>query len=83
MGRKRQLSGMRTLVTGASQGIGRALALAAARRGAWVLAVARSGDLLQEVQREAQGLPGRLETLVADVTSAEDRQRMLQAAVAF
>ncbi|MCS7167223.1 MAG: SDR family oxidoreductase [Gemmatales bacterium] len=83
MGRKRQLSGMRTLVTGASQGIGRALALAAAKRGAWVLAVARSGDLLQEVQREAQGLPGRLETLVADVTSAEDRQRMLQAAVAF
>lgn len=81
MGRKRQLSGMRMLITGASQGIGRALALAATQRGAWVLATARSVDLLEELKRQAQGLAGRLEILVGDVTSPTDRQRMLDAAV--
>lgn len=72
---------MRMLITGASQGIGRALALAATQRGAWVLATARSVDLLEELKRQAQGLAGRLEILVGDVTSPTDRQRMLDAAV--
>jgi len=81
MGQRRQLDHMRMLITGASQGIGRALSLAAVRRGAHVLATARNGELLQSLQREAEGLPGRLETLVADVTSPNDRRRMLEAAV--
>ncbi|MFO0845758.1 MAG: SDR family NAD(P)-dependent oxidoreductase [Gemmataceae bacterium] len=45
---RRQLAGLRILITGASQGIGRALALEAAKRGAHVLAAARSADLLAE-----------------------------------
>ncbi|MDW8222160.1 MAG: SDR family oxidoreductase [Gemmatales bacterium] len=81
MGRRRQLSEMRMLITGASQGIGRALALAAVKRGAWVLGTARSADLLQELQREAQGLPGRLAICVADITSPSDRSQMLDAMV--
>src|SRR5262245_40720616 len=44
MFRRRAISGSRLLVTGASQGIGRALAELAARRGGKVLAVARSAD---------------------------------------
>ena len=40
MGRRRQLAGMRVLITGASQGIGKALALLAAKRGMRVLAAA-------------------------------------------
>ena len=38
MGHRRQIAGSRMLVTGASQGIGRALAAAAAGQGARVLA---------------------------------------------
>ena len=54
MGRRRKLAGLRILITGASQGIGRALAVAAARRGMKVLAAARSAGLLEELAREAR-----------------------------
>ena len=54
MGQRRSIPGSRILITGASQGIGRALALAAARRGMKVLAAARSGPLLDELAREAR-----------------------------
>jgi short-subunit dehydrogenase len=81
MGQLRSLSGSRIVITGASQGIGRALAKMAALRGARVLAAARSEKLLRELADEVKA-PGRtLETVQADVTSAEDRQRMVDAAV--
>lgn len=79
MGRRRQLAGLRILITGASQGIGRALALEALRRGARVLAAARSADLLADLAAEAKPL-GTLATVQADVTSPDDRQAMLDAA---
>lgn len=81
MGQRRQIAGSRILITGASQGIGRALAIAAVRRGARVLAAARSETLLKELKDEVRGGPGELETVVADVTSGADRQRMVEAAV--
>ncbi len=77
---RRNLSGLRVLVTGASQGIGRALAVEAARRGAKVLAVARSSQLLEELARQVRQSGGVIETLAADVTRPEDRQAMLAAA---
>ncbi|HEY8504183.1 MAG TPA: SDR family oxidoreductase [Gemmataceae bacterium] len=80
MGRRRKLEGLRVLVTGASQGIGRALAAAAARRGMRVLAAARSPDLLGELAREVREQGGQIETVRADVTSPEDRQKMVDAA---
>jgi short-subunit dehydrogenase len=79
MGQRRSIAGSRILITGASQGIGRALALAAARRGARVLAAARSSDLLQELAAEARTAGHPLDTVVADVTSHADRQRMVDA----
>jgi short-subunit dehydrogenase len=69
------------LITGASQGIGRALAVAAAERGARVLAAARTGGLLEELAAQVHARGGILETVVADVTSREDRQRMVDAAL--
>ena len=51
---RRKIAGLRILITGASQGIGRALAVEAARQGARVLAAARSVDLLAELAREIQ-----------------------------
>ncbi|HKI30700.1 MAG TPA: SDR family oxidoreductase [Gemmataceae bacterium] len=81
MGQRRTLAGARVLITGASQGIGRALALAAARGGARILAVARSDELLHELAAEARAAGGTLEPVRADITSAEDRQRMVEAAL--
>jgi short-subunit dehydrogenase len=77
---RRKLSGLRILITGASQGIGRALAVEAARRGARVLAAARSLELLEELAREVRASGGTIEIVQADVTSGEDRNRMVESA---
>ena len=82
MGHRRQIAGLRILVTGASQGIGRALALEAARRGARVLAAARSVELLAELEHEASSAGHPLFTVVADVTVPADRQKMVDEAIA-
>jgi short-subunit dehydrogenase len=79
MGR-RAIRGARILITGASQGIGRCLAVEAAKRGALVLAAARSAELLNELAREVRLCDGRIVTLSADVTSARDRRAMVEAA---
>jgi len=80
MGQRRKLQGTRILITGASQGIGRALAFLAAQRGAKVLAAARSEELLRDLAAEVSKAGGAIETVVADVTSPEDRQKMVDAA---
>jgi short-subunit dehydrogenase len=80
MGQRRSIQGSRILITGASQGLGRALAVAAARRGAKVLAAARSEELLCELAREVRAAGGTVETVKADVTSAEGRAAMVEAA---
>ena len=51
---RRKLAGLRVLVTGASQGIGRALVVEAAKRGMKVLAAARSQPLLDELAAEVR-----------------------------
>ncbi len=81
MGQRRTLLGSRILITGASQGIGRALALVAVRRGAKVLAAARNEELLRELADEVRKTGGTLFTVAADVTSPEDRQKMVEAAI--
>jgi short-subunit dehydrogenase len=76
----RKLEGLRVLVTGASQGIGRALCVAATRRGCKVIAAARSQPLLDELAAEVRAGGGTIETVAADVTSPADRQAMADAA---
>jgi len=53
---KKQLEGRTALVTGASQGIGRAIALAFARNGANIVVTARSEDKLRALAAEAEAM---------------------------
>ena len=80
MGQRRTITGSRILITGASQGIGKALAELAAARGAKVLVCARKIDLLQDVATQIRANGGVIEVVQADITSAEDRQKMVDAA---
>jgi 2-keto-3-deoxy-L-fuconate dehydrogenase len=77
---RRKLEGLRVLVTGASQGIGRALCVLAAKKGCRVLAAARSQALLGELAAEVKQAGGTIATVVADVTKPEDRRAMVAAA---
>src|SRR3954469_14755212 len=81
MGQRRKIAGLRILITGASQGIGRALAVEAARQGGRVLAAARNEALLAELAKEVPAAAGVIETVKADVTSPEDRRAMVEAAM--
>jgi uncharacterized oxidoreductase len=73
-----QASGNTILVTGASSGIGKALAERWARDGNTVIAVARRVELLQELERK---YPGHLTALQADVQTAGERERLTQEAI--
>jgi len=65
------------LVTGASSGIGRQIALQVARRGADVVLVARREAALEELAREVRAGTGRIaEVLVADLTGSADLARV-------
>jgi short-subunit dehydrogenase len=66
------------LITGASTGLGRALAVEFGRRGHSLGLVARRGDLLEAVASEVRAAGGRAASATADVTD----RRALQAAVA-
>ncbi len=59
------------LVTGASRGIGRAIALAYAAAGADVALLARDADRLAEVAAEVEGRGRKALVLTCDVTDAE------------
>ncbi len=61
------LSGRRAVVTGASRGIGRALAAGLARFGAHVALLARSSEALADVQSEIEAGGGRAVTHFCDV----------------
>ncbi|WP_194238355.1 SDR family NAD(P)-dependent oxidoreductase [Streptomyces spongiae] len=76
------VTGKRTVVTGASRGIGRALALAFAAQGAQVFAVARSADGLAETRQQSAGYPGSLVTHQADLRHPDQIEGTVAAAVA-
>jgi NAD(P)-dependent dehydrogenase (short-subunit alcohol dehydrogenase family) len=66
-----KIDGSIALVTGASDGIGREIALALARRGARVGLIARRREQLEETARTVAGRGGRSLALPCDVTDPE------------
>ena len=62
------LHGKTALITGASKGLGKAMALALAEAGASVALVSRDETKLEEVAKQIRGAGGRAEVFVADVT---------------
>ncbi len=78
---KRDIQGSRAIVTGASSGIGRAIARELARQGGKVLCMARREDRLQAVAREIECAGGCVSCIAGDVTDAAVRARAMEAAV--
>jgi 3-oxoacyl-[acyl-carrier protein] reductase len=72
------LSGKAALITGASRGIGRAIALRLGRMGASVAICARSRDALERTAAVLRDEGIRSLPIVADVTRTEDVQRMTE-----
>lgn len=77
---RKPLTNLRTILTGASSGIGRAVALELARNQGQLVLVARREERLAEVQRQVMSLGGRAALVVGDVTEPDTRQRALEAA---
>ncbi len=73
----RDLTGRRLLITGASQGIGRALAEQVAAQGVCVAVSARSGDVLDDLARTLAARGAEVLPVAADVTAEADRRRLL------
>ncbi len=71
------LEGKVALVTGASRGIGRAIALALAAERCDVALVARGEERLREAALEVASSGSRTAAIVADVTVAADNERMV------
>ena len=72
-----KLEGKRILLTGASGGIGEALALELAAQGAHLLLHGRRASALERLRKELPH-PERHQTVTADLGSPQERARLLQ-----
>ena len=78
--RKRDLIGYRTLVTGSTSGIGRAIAEAFADNGAGVIVHGRSADKADEVAKHLTKYGVGTNTLLADLTNPAEVSRLAEQA---
>ena len=76
-----RLDGRSRVVTGAGQGIGRGIAIGFAEAGADVVVGARTQADLDEVVARVEETGRRALAVVTDVMEAEDRERLVAAAV--
>jgi NAD(P)-dependent dehydrogenase (short-subunit alcohol dehydrogenase family) len=72
------LEGHVAVVTGASRGLGKQMAIALAQAGATVAVVARNEELLEKVKAEIDNLGGKAQAVVADVREEADVSRLAE-----
>jgi len=77
---RREIQGSRALVTGASSGIGRELAVQLAGGGADVVVVARREERLKELAEQIVADGGRIETIAGDITDRQTRRDAVETA---
>jgi NAD(P)-dependent dehydrogenase (short-subunit alcohol dehydrogenase family) len=75
------LEGKVAMITGASQGLGRALALAYAKEGAQVVINSRSEVSIRPVAEEIESTGAEVLALAADVSKSADVEKMVDAVV--
>jgi NAD(P)-dependent dehydrogenase (short-subunit alcohol dehydrogenase family) len=75
------LTGRSVVITGASRGLGRALALAAAREGASLALCARGGEALEAVAVECREQGIDVVAVLADMSDARDVERFAATAL--
>jgi NAD(P)-dependent dehydrogenase (short-subunit alcohol dehydrogenase family) len=73
---EKKLAGRTAVITGASKGLGKAMALALGSADAKLALVSRNKEQLQSVAAEAQKLGAEAEVFVADVTSEEQVKKL-------
>ncbi|MBN9118340.1 MAG: SDR family oxidoreductase [Planctomycetes bacterium] len=77
----RDLTGKRTILTGASGGIGRALATELVKAGTRVALASRNADKLNALASDLKALGGDVIAVPTDVTNPDDRRHLVDAAV--
>ena len=70
------------IVTGGTQGIGKATAMVLAKEGACVVIAARGHELLETVAAEIRAAGGKVAAIQADVSKPEDCERLIAGALA-
>jgi short-subunit dehydrogenase len=76
---RERVSGRAIVITGASSGIGEALAMRLGNAGARVMLIARSADKLQEMKESIEARGGAAFVYPGDLSNAEDTQRLIAA----
>ncbi|MDU5107700.1 MULTISPECIES: SDR family NAD(P)-dependent oxidoreductase [unclassified Clostridium] len=76
-----KLCGKVAVVTGASSGMGKSIALLYAKEGASVVAVARRKEKLNELIEESKDYEGKIIAMQGDVSRKEDNEKMIDLAI--